>query len=312
VFQTAELICAWIVSTPYALARQFMRNLSLLRVLRALRLVRVLRVVRILHFLSDITVVTHAVMSSLRSLFGATVLLLITIYVVGITMMEVVTSHRIHLKQLAEEDDADIVFWWGGLGRSMQTACATILGGIDWDEIAVQLTRINPVWGIVFIGFVAFSMFCLMNFITGIFVHSALHYAGRVKSSSFEREVRKAFYDMQDLHEDQQGITLEQFEACLAQHGLQSRMQELAIETDDAVALFRYLESESATVDRDVLATGLLRLRHNARFIDIVMLLSEQQNNLRVPPMNDDNVAALSMNLRSSVVSDASLIGVEG
>merc|ERR1712176_726427 len=94
----------------------------------------------------------------------------------------------------------------------------------------------------------------------------------RAKATEFQCEV----HNVLDSPENHQGITFEQFEVCIAQDGLRRCMQELAIETGDAVALFRYLQSESSAVDRQALAAGLLRLRNDARFIDIVMILSEQ------------------------------------
>merc|ERR1712187_1048895 len=59
---------------------------------------------------------------------------------------------------------------YGNLVSSCVTLIASISGGLDWIEASWPLLQINPVYLILYMVFVMFCVFGLMNILTGIFV----------------------------------------------------------------------------------------------------------------------------------------------
>jgi len=267
-FQTIELV--------FTVSANSKKGFAFFSVLRFCRILRFLRIIRLVNYLADIAVVTNAIMSSFRSVFAASVLLFALNYVVGITILSVVTAHRINLMETEGKDNAELAFWWASLRRGMQTICASLFGGIDWDAVVNQLNSIHEFWGGLFVSYVAFAMLCVMNVITGIFVQSALQSAERAKTRAFECALTSSFNNQSDDSDPHQVTTRADFEASISDEFLRRHMRDLGIETAEARALFMYLESDRSTVNTETLKAGLLRLRRNARFIDIVMVMAGQ------------------------------------
>merc|ERR1712113_769433 len=48
-----------------------------------------------------------------------------------------------------------------------------MLGGVDWGEVATPLFLLHPVLGVLFMGYIAFAILCVLNIVTGVFVENA-------------------------------------------------------------------------------------------------------------------------------------------
>merc|ERR1712110_150309 len=59
---------------------------------------------------------------------------------------------------------------YGNLVSSCVTLIASISGGLDWIDASWPLLQIDPMYLIVYLSFVMFCVFGLMNILTGIFV----------------------------------------------------------------------------------------------------------------------------------------------
>merc|ERR1712187_506196 len=77
------------------------------------------------------------------------------------------------------EDALDLCEHWGDLSVSMLTLFKSIAGGISWHEVLVPLQRKldDPTWVVVFLVYVVFLYFAVLNVITGVFCESAIQSA---------------------------------------------------------------------------------------------------------------------------------------
>merc|ERR1712176_111513 len=89
-----------------------------------------------------------------------------------------VTEHRIHVgEQLFEQHDV-LAEYYGSLSTSMLVLFQAISNGTDWRECMEPLVRFCSPWlGLMFIMYVVFTLFGMLNVITAVFVESAVQAA---------------------------------------------------------------------------------------------------------------------------------------
>merc|ERR1711870_192265 len=71
---------------------------------------------------------------------------------------------------MPEEWVKKITLSYGNIIHSCVTLIASISGGLDWIEASWPLLQVDPMYLIIYLGFVMFCVFGLMNILTGIFV----------------------------------------------------------------------------------------------------------------------------------------------
>jgi hypothetical protein len=86
--------------------------------------------------------------------------------------LSVIESHLVH----TGEDIKETVFYdlFGSVGTSILTLYKVTTGGDDWSAAYEAVQSTGSFGGLMFLFFVAFVQFALVNIITGIFVDSAM------------------------------------------------------------------------------------------------------------------------------------------
>lgn len=266
-----------------------MQNLTFLRMLRIFRVIRILRLIRLLKFFSELNVVARAIGNSMKSLFGTVVLLLLMMYIIGVMFTNAVASYRVEQIRKGTESTSscledvlnkDLSYWWGSLGRSILSLYEAVQGGADWDNLVSPLMEISTVFSLVFAAYIAFTLLAMMNVITGIFVESALKIAERQKDSDFSLHVQHLFHMFDTSNTSL--ITQDEYESQMESAELQSYMADIGIDPGEAKLLFKYMDSDrSGTIDAASLVSGLVRLRAGAKFMDVMTLMKEMEDQNR-------------------------------
>eukprot|EP00438_Fugacium_kawagutii_P020453 Skav206758 [mRNA] locus=scaffold167:241723:246797:- [translate_table: standard] len=115
----------------------------------AMRLVRVARIIRMLRFFSELRVMVNgSIMGSAKPLLWAFVFLLILMFIVGVTFMQLAANY-------ISQD-------WG----SVMTLYMAISGGIDWQDCVLPLQVVSPVMEYMFATYVFFTLFCCLNIVS--------------------------------------------------------------------------------------------------------------------------------------------------
>eukprot|EP00418_Pyrodinium_bahamense_P078389 CAMPEP_0179063516 /NCGR_PEP_ID=MMETSP0796-20121207/27477_1 /TAXON_ID=73915 /ORGANISM="Pyrodinium bahamense, Strain pbaha01" /LENGTH=319 /DNA_ID=CAMNT_0020760443 /DNA_START=252 /DNA_END=1212 /DNA_ORIENTATION=+ len=242
------------------------KNFTLIRLLRMLRLLRILRLVRLLHFFSEMNGVIIAIYSSLKSLCGTALMLLLVMYIVGVVLTQVVTIHRVELAKSGAAQVANLEYWWGGLWRSVLSLYEAILGGVDWDDVVAPLIPISY-WLAV-----AFAM--NDDVITGIFVEHALKNAEKEK----DRVVTNHIWDVYNaLGVEKNGDVLRsEFLSTMEDEEIQAYFREMGVDAIEASHLFDFLDADGIDrISAEELVEGIVRLREGAKYLDMITLLYE-------------------------------------
>merc|ERR1712012_919290 len=63
---------------------------------------------------------------------------------------------------------------WGTLSTSMLTLFQTITNGVDWNQVYAPLSQIDRFWQFLFLLFLTFTYFAVLNVVTGAFCQGAI------------------------------------------------------------------------------------------------------------------------------------------
>jgi hypothetical protein len=266
-------------------------NYTFVRILRIVRMVRILRIIRVMRFFRSLRIMAMSIISSLVSLLWVFILMLILIYLFAIFLTSEVlrtfTENNENDSPMTQ-NDAVLVAHFGSVPEALVTLFESICGGLNWHEVYKPLLdRPGGIWaGVVFIMYVFFVYFGVLNVVTGAFVDSMRQVSEKDRDHVVELEMKRIGVLKRNMTElftaadtDESGsLCWEEFEAHLGDARVQAYFRTLEIDVSQARALFVLLdleESDEVPIDRFV--EGCMRMRGDAKSIDVNMLLFENQ-----------------------------------
>eukprot|EP00927_Polykrikos_kofoidii_P044017 TRINITY_DN3810_c0_g2_i1.p1 TRINITY_DN3810_c0_g2~~TRINITY_DN3810_c0_g2_i1.p1 ORF type:complete len:603 (+),score=124.96 TRINITY_DN3810_c0_g2_i1:119-1927(+) len=257
-------------------------QLSILRILRILRVFRAIRIVRVLRFVEELRTITVCMMCSMRSLGWTLLLLFVVIYIVGICVTQIVLEHRTEVGP--DEISKEIMEGFGSLSRTCLTLYEVITEGNEWHGPMVALSGdISWCFVVFWILYIAFSMFAMLNVVTGVFVEKAMEFAQRDKAEYMMNHICDIFRETirrnrKDGEEESANITWSQFEQSLETEEMQEYFKAIDVDTSEARGLFDLLDVERrGTIDAVEFISGCVRLTGNAKALDLALVLSESR-----------------------------------
>lgn len=257
---------------------------SVLRTLRLVRLVRVARIVRLVRFFGDLRVMVNALKTSFRALLWAILLMLLVMYMYGVTFMQLAKNHL----QVYDDDGNSLQVYYGSMGRTIGTLFMTVSGGILWSDAVKPLATIGWAMEPLFATFVVFTVFCCLNIITGIFVDNAMSSKrtdAMVIARESAKERRRFITDVSELFSkldvfDRGELARADFDRMLAKDAVQNLFRKLTIPLDGygSAELWELFDTEgTGSVNEDEFANGVRQLQGNARSLDVLQLKKDTQ-----------------------------------
>jgi len=250
-------------------------------VLRILRLLRIVRLARALRLIGELRTIVSSIAGSLKPLFWTAVLLFMIIYVLGIFLTQSVHHKRMNLND-ADSLPEELHIYWDNLALSILVLFESITGGIDWDTVCRPLIdHIGPEIGVVFCGYILFTVLAMLNVVTGVFIDSVMTNAGAAKEQETIAHVQSLFYNLDIDHSGE--ITWEAFERQLHQREMQQFFKTIDVDIEKARNLFELLDlDESGSVDVGEFMDGCLRIWSPAKGLDLRMILRDVNRALQV------------------------------
>eukprot|EP00930_Biecheleria_cincta_P049058 TRINITY_DN34308_c0_g1_i1.p1 TRINITY_DN34308_c0_g1~~TRINITY_DN34308_c0_g1_i1.p1 ORF type:complete len:607 (+),score=83.92 TRINITY_DN34308_c0_g1_i1:47-1867(+) len=247
---------------------------SAMVVVRVMRLLRIAKVLRLVRFLRKIRTLAYALAQTLPALLWSTLLCAILMYVFAIILTSAATDLRV-----TNPDHESIYRWWGTFGRSMLTLFATISGGIDWLNACEELYDLDSPWYVaVYLLYIVFMTFAVLNVITGFFCEHAFEMARCDKDTLIQEQLRhkqtyidhfEAYFKLIDT--DGSGtISFSELERMMEDDAMQAYLSHLNISGGSAWQIFRLIDKDGGgSVDIDEFVTGLLTMKGPARNLDL-------------------------------------------
>eukprot|EP00929_Paragymnodinium_shiwhaense_P006955 TRINITY_DN11090_c0_g2_i1.p1 TRINITY_DN11090_c0_g2~~TRINITY_DN11090_c0_g2_i1.p1 ORF type:complete len:767 (-),score=145.66 TRINITY_DN11090_c0_g2_i1:54-2261(-) len=269
---------------------QNVESVRLVRILRVSRLLRTLRVARIVRFIRALRTLVISIVCTLKTVFWAMMLLGIIIYVFALLFVQAVGEHKMKVHAEGLEMGRDLDMFWGSLARSMFTLYKTIAGGLSWHDAVYPLNAVGTTWVWLFIIYVAFTVFAVLNVITGVFCESAIESAKQDQEMVIQQrlankrmytdKLKKLFQAIDD--DGSNALTTEEFEAHFQNEQAIAFFEYMGIELADAREIIHLIDGDnSGAVDLEEFVVGCLRLRGPARAIDVAQLSYEVKTKSR-------------------------------
>jgi len=245
---------------------------TVLRVLRLVRLVRLVRIVKLFRFVRDLRMILFSIWRSLSIFFWAITALVLLIFMTSVYMTEMVLTRK--LTGVADSQGLEDRF--GSLTKTMMSLFQAVAGGVDWKDLTDVLGEGEGANFVVgpFLVYLAFTLFAMVNVITGVFLETAMESAREEKEIYVMRNARLVFSAVD--HNRNGTITWPDFEQALDHPHMQNFFEAIDIHVSEAKALFDLLDvSSDGTVSADEFLNGCLRVRGPSKALDLLVLSHE-------------------------------------
>eukprot|EP00931_Biecheleriopsis_adriatica_P020202 TRINITY_DN13577_c0_g1_i2.p1 TRINITY_DN13577_c0_g1~~TRINITY_DN13577_c0_g1_i2.p1 ORF type:complete len:638 (+),score=140.00 TRINITY_DN13577_c0_g1_i2:75-1988(+) len=262
-------------------------NLRILRVLRITRLIRVVRIIKVVRFIRALRTLLYSIMNTLKCLAWAMLLQGMIMYIFAIVLTDaVVMNFLLGEAQLSPEATALLELRFGSLHRSVQTLFRSVSGGLSFSDTVDALEQVDMVWAYIFLAYITFSVFAVLNVMTGVFCQSAIKGAERDQELIIQQIIAERQKYMQSLEnlfkaidDDNSGfITIDEFEEHFHDQSVQAFFQALELEATDAWTLFRNLDlNGDHSLDAEEFMEGCLQLRGTARSIEMAAVKKDSR-----------------------------------
>mmetsp|Transcript_20358 Transcript_20358/g.36388 ORF Transcript_20358/g.36388 Transcript_20358/m.36388 type:complete len:644 (+) Transcript_20358:87-2018(+) len=238
-------------------------NLQAFRVLRVLRITRLVRLVRLVRLIRELHAMVLSIFSSLKSFLWALFLLFIIIYVMAIFTAQSVAG--------LQDIPPDVRRYCTSLPSIVFNLFQSMSGGLDWGQMAGPLVEVTG-WptALLFTAFIAFTVFVMMNVVTGVFVDAAQNSIKEEKEKDLLLRLKEAFVVMDE--DNSRSLTWKEFKKQLDHPRMIDYFKAVELDVTHARSLFMLLDSGTGQVSLDDFVWGCLRLCGPARAIDHAIL----------------------------------------
>ncbi|CAE7917221.1 unnamed protein product, partial [Symbiodinium sp. KB8] len=215
-------------------------GLRALRLVRISRLVKVVRLARVLRFVMALRTLISSIIYTLKSLVWAMILLCLIVYVFAVLFTQAAGDFLLLDGATLLEPAPE---------TSMLALFMSIAGGVSWMEVVGELQLLSTGWVFVFIFYIAFTYFAVLNVVTGVFCQSAIDSAQN-----------------DQMLEDQ-----------VNSPEVQTYFEAIGLDVWDAWSFFKLLDSDGGgAVELNEFLMGCLRLRGQARSMDLIRVMRDQ------------------------------------
>eukprot|EP00439_Symbiodinium_sp_Y106_P066228 s813_g10.t1 len=255
--------------------------------MKMLKLFRIMRVFRVFRFFRELGNWAMMIIDSLKSLFGALILLGIIVYVFAVSLSMNTADWLIQQESAGMVDRMlyeDVETWFGSLGSTVYTLMLSILGGVSWHIVCDLLFRIDILSACMLLFYIMFTIFSVLNVITGVFVDSAIQTTNSQRDIQIERELElkdsflkslKDFFEALDT-DGNGAIHLDEIKIMLQDQTLAAYFAVLGFDEVNAHQIFHLLDDdESGEVSIQEFLDGCAKLKGQARSIDVHAIMHQ-------------------------------------
>jgi len=195
-------------------------------------------------------------------------------YSFGVVLTQVVVNTTMG-EELDHEarDELDRLF--GSVPNSMLSLFEAMSEGIHWGDVMNPLVEYCSPWlKPIFLCYIVFAMFAILNVVTGLFVEAAIETAAEDKKTTIMQQMCQMFLDLDD---DGSGtISKDEFMKHLQKPEMETYLRELDIDTQEGDMLFHLLDLDgSGEIEAEELVGGCLRLHGHAKALELAALMHE-------------------------------------
>lgn len=254
------------------------------RVVGALRVIRMMRLVRLIRLLprfKELWLIVNGLANSLKTLGWVSLLLLVVLYFFAIFTTQQIGQNDEVWNEYYEKTNGqwDHEIYFGTVPRSMFTLFQ-ICTLDNWSEsIARHVKKEQPGMEWLFVAFISFTTFGLLNLVVGVIVENTLASA-KINETKMKKKREKdrmrilnhlrEFFEQSD--EDGSGtLTMEEVQAAMKDPEAMNKLKLIDLPLDDPHEIFSLLDvDQSGELSIDEFISGCMRIKGNAKSKDLL------------------------------------------
>jgi len=257
---------------------QMPSNTAVLRVMRILKFARIIRIVRVLKFFRELRIMMMSMVASVRSLIWSVLLLLMVMFGFAVSLCTAVAEGVAD----GVVTEAQVNSKFGSLARALMLLLQVVTGGMDWSNVADDLADVSPIVVALFIFYIVFVSFAVMNIMTGFFVECAMTSAEAdlervIKLQADDRD--RTAKNLREVLQSNDGefkdrISWMELKSYLQEPKVKAYLKTLNLELMDLQCFFDLVadKEEHPTVNIDEFVRCCLRLKGAAKNADVVVI----------------------------------------
>jgi len=268
----------WIIEVSLSFAQDCAEGgggLAPLQALKLLRLTRVGRVLKMFHLshLRELRLLVYCLWCSMKSLCWSVLLIFMITYIFAIFFAEGV----VNLEKAPEGLSARLLF--DGIFESMLTLYMAISGGKSWGDIYYPIRDEMPAfYALLFLMYVTFCVYAMINIITASFVTCAVDTAQNEKEMRIRDKLaqKKEYMEaMQQMFKDMDydgsaTISYKELEKFLQDERMQALLLIMELDVGESAHFFDLIDIDgTGEIDIGEFVAGTMKLKGQAANMDI-------------------------------------------
>lgn len=255
-------------------------NVSFFRVLRIVKMFRAIRILRVFRYFRDLRIMVCSIMASFVSLAWAFILMLILIYCSAVFICQGIII-RFHDEVMNPETYNELSEFYKDVPSTMSTHIMAISGGLDWYTLAMPLKKVSHFHVGLFVFYVLFVVFGMLNVLTGVFVDRATelsHLDRDLIVESQKRKVEEFCLGLKQIFEeidsDETGyVSWPEFEFYCGREDVLAYLATMDLNVEETRELFHMLDYRDAgRVNIEDFINGCMRVKGQAKSLDLLHL----------------------------------------
>jgi len=192
-------------------------------------------------------------------------------YVVGICFLKAGTSY---LQQgggnVPQEETESIQTHWGSVSKAMRSLYMASTGGESWRNLAEPLLPVGQFFYMLFLLYIAFFMFVVVNTVTSLFVEATMNNADKdwrmVVREEMQKKndyVKKAEQLFEFMDRDSSGdVTEDEFQKYATNPQMAASASSFDLDISDITHFYKMMSCRGRySVDAETFVVGCLKLR---------------------------------------------------
>eukprot|EP00811_Abedinium_folium_P000022 NODE_1001_length_2657_cov_7.915810.p1 GENE.NODE_1001_length_2657_cov_7.915810~~NODE_1001_length_2657_cov_7.915810.p1 ORF type:complete len:843 (+),score=232.98 NODE_1001_length_2657_cov_7.915810:68-2596(+) len=280
-------------------------NLSVWRVLRVFRLVRLLKILRYIPLLDSLRTMAFGIVSCVVPLWWALVVICIITFAFVVFLMGGIGAHLGTLALgtgMSNEHTVMLHEKWGSMYKAWRCLFESTTGGVDWVQVALPLKEIHEGYYLVIALYIVFMTLGVMNILTSFFVDGAVKQTEQDREEDFKREqahrvelvdmIRRMFFI---LDADRSGtVSIAELNFLMEEQKLERMFHTIGVPVCEVQNIFNLIDYDGAgEVDIDDFIDGILRVRGEARALDVQVVLSQTKKIMHMIKVCSADIDAL-------------------
>eukprot|EP00927_Polykrikos_kofoidii_P013026 TRINITY_DN15670_c0_g2_i1.p1 TRINITY_DN15670_c0_g2~~TRINITY_DN15670_c0_g2_i1.p1 ORF type:complete len:772 (+),score=131.44 TRINITY_DN15670_c0_g2_i1:94-2409(+) len=252
--------------------------------LRILRLLKTCRIARSLRYVHEFKKMVFSLQASLTTLLWCLSLIFSLLYIFSIVFTQGVLDYLL-INEGAPELLDDLHKYYGSMPKSVYSLYIAMSNGMSWDVLLRPLFHVDAAYAALFLFYITFSMFGLLNVLTSVFVESTMksaqHYKDLViQEAQYRKDTSLTHLKTLFAQMDKDGdglLSMDEMRRQLTMDECNGYLEACDISINDCEVLFRLIDRDnSGAISIAEFCEGCLTLKGEARSFDIHCLIYEQ------------------------------------